>query len=143
MKTKKTPVKLYSVYVQTSIALVLGLWLLFNLVSSQLMSPLYFNLVSENRLAAASYLKHIQMLPQFLAELNKYRQIYGADIADFVFADKRQETQEINIYEAALCKNPESVTALYNLSLLYGENGNTQKAEEYLNKAKELDPSIK
>ena len=143
MKTKKTPVKLYNVYAQTSIVLALGLWLLFNLIASQLMSPLYFNLVNENRLAAASYLKHIQALPQFLTELDKYRQIYGANIANSVFADKRQETQEINKYEAALQKNPESVTALYNLSLLYREAGNQQKAEEYLDKAKELDPNIR
>ncbi len=123
--------------------LLLGLWLLFNIVASQIVPPLYFRLVNDDHLAAITYLKQIRLFPQFLAELEKYRQIYGVGIENFVFAGERERELVVQKYELALQKNPQAVTALYNLSLLYEEGDNQQKADEYLKLAKELDPIIK
>ena len=54
---------------------------------------------------------------------------------------KRKETMAE--FESLLQKNPKSRDLLYNLYLLYNEDGNKIKAEEYLKKAKEIDPTVK
>jgi tetratricopeptide (TPR) repeat protein len=103
---------------------------------------LYFRLVNGNQAAVIKYLQLIRTLPQFKTELAKYRQIYGAKIDNYVFADENEQAVAIQKYEAVLQKNPQSATALYNLSLLYGEKGNQKQADDYLSKVKELDPTI-
>lgn len=120
----------------------LGLYLLFNIVVSQMIPDLYFRLVDGNQTAVVKYLRQIRPLSQFKTELAKYRQIYGVKIDNYVFADENEQAVAINKYEAVLQKNPQSVTALYNLSLLYGEKRNKQQAEKYSRMAKELDPTI-
>lgn len=139
MKAKRLRIKNLPVFIIFALLLLL----IFNIVASQMISSLYFRLVNENYLASVNYLKKIRFFPQFPTELEKYRQIYGAGVENLVFSSEREREQTIKKYEQALQKNPQSVTALYNLSLLYAQNSNQNKVDEYLRLAKELDPTLR
>ena len=114
----------------------------FNLLSSQLISPLYFQLVKEDKNAVVSFLskiKNLSVFPLFLA-INK--NIYGNSLEQEVFAEDNKRKETIAEFESLLQKNPKSRDILYNLYLLHNEDGNKIKAEEYLRRAKEIDPLI-
>ncbi len=143
MKSKKPRRHLCNSISHAGLIFILSLYLIFNILTSQIISPLYFNLINGNKIMAViGYLEKLRLYPLFSAELQKYRHVYGTKIDDFVFASEREQKNIIHKYEQALQKNPDSVTALYNLSLLYGESGEQQKAEKYLKLAKDLDPGI-
>lgn len=53
-----------------------------------------------------------------------------------------QFAQALEIFNGMLAKNPKSADAYFNLYLTYSNMGNKVKADECLNKAKEMDPKI-
>ena len=121
----------------------LFLFLLFNLISSHLISPLYFKLLKEDKDAAVSFLRKIKKLPAFASFLDINKKNYGNSLEQEVFAPDIKRNNLIGEYELLLLKNPKSRDALYNLYLLYQEDGDEIKAGEYLRRAKEIDPMIK
>lgn len=130
------------VWIKTLLLFAIFLYLLANVLSSQLISPLYFQLVKEDKKAVALFLNKIKNLAIFppLFEMNK--KIYGNSLEQEVFSEDNKRKEAIAEHESLLQKNPKSRDALYNLYLLYYEDGNETKAEEYLNRAKEVDPLI-
>ena len=122
--------------------LFLFLSILLNIFSSQLISPLYFQLVKEDKNAVISFLNKIKNFPVFPAFLTMNKNIYGDSLEEEVFAENKKREEMIAEYEILLQKTPKSRDILYNLYLLYKEDGNKIKAEEYLRRAKEVDPSI-
>lgn len=129
------------------IKLLLGvflfLFLLFNLISSQLISPLYFQLLKEDKNVAVAFLRKIKKLPAFTSFLEINKNIYDNSFEQEVLSPDIKRNKLIEEYELLLQKNPKSRDLLYNLYLLYQEDGNEVKAEEYFQKAKEIDPMIK
>ena len=117
-------------------------FLLFNLVAGQFISPLYFQLVKEDKKAVVSFLSKIKMLPAFPLFLQMNKNIYGGSLKQEVFAKDNKRKETIAKFESLLQKNPKSRDLLYNLYLLYQEDGNGTKAEEYLRRAKVIDPMI-
>lgn len=128
------------------IKLLLGvflfLFLLFNLISSQLISPLYFQLLKEDKNVAVALLRKIKKLPAFTSFLEINKKIYGNSFEQEVLTPDIKRNNLIDEYELLLLKNPKSRDLLYNLYLLYQEDGNEIKASEYFQKAKEIDPAI-
>ena len=118
------------------------MFLVFNLIYSQLISPLYFQLAKEDKTAVTDFLSKIKNLPVFSSFLEINKNIYGNSLEAEVFAESVKRKQSIKEYESYLQKNPASRDVLYNLYLLYQDNNNQIKAKEYLNKTKELDPLI-
>ena len=118
-------------------------FLVFNLVSSQLISPLYYQIVKEDRGAVVSFLSKTKSLPAFSLFLEMSKNIYGNSLEQEVFAEDNKRKEMITKFESFLERNPKSRDLLYNLYLLYKEGGDGVKAEEYLKKAKEVDPMIK
>lgn len=116
--------------------------LLSNLVSSQLVSPLYFRLVSEDKDSVALYLQKIRGLPIFGGELEKYKAIYGGAIEEEVLRPEMEKNAKIRSLEEALKRNSKSRDVLYSLYLLYKERGDEKTAQGYLDRAQELDPNI-
>ena len=121
---------------------LLFIFLLSNLISSQLISPLYSQIVAENKNSAVLYLQKIRTLPIFDQELQKYKSIYGGAIEDDVFRPELQQNAKIRSLRLALERNSKSRDVLYNLYLLYKEKGDEKTANNYFKRALELDPNI-
>lgn len=131
----KTPVIFFSI-------LLLVIFLIINIISSQTVSPLYFSVLNENKSAVIVYLKKIVPLPFFQIELDKYKAIYGNKIEQQVFAEKTKRQQQIITLEMLLQKNPQARNVLFTLYQLYLTDGQTEKAQKYLKKAQQIDPMI-
>ncbi len=117
-------------------------FLLGNIFLSQLISPLYFRLINNDKSATITFLTKIKNFPDFSAYLDMNTGVYGDSVKKAVFAKDQQRKEEIKTLEVLLEKNPKSRDLLYDLYLLYHEDGNSAKTEEYLRKAREVDPLI-
>lgn len=122
---------------------ILFIFLLINIVSSQTVPALYFSLINEDRAAIATYLTDIRKLPFFSSELMRYKNKYGAGIEKEVFKIEEERRKNITKLEEALKNNSSSRDLLFNLSALYSEAGDMARAGEYLERAKEVDPTVK
>lgn len=120
---------------------VLSVYLLNNIISSQDISPTYFNLVNGDEMAVATYLKSIKSLPEYDMELAKYKEAMP-DVEIEIFKDDLEKRTLITNFERILEKNPSSRDALYNLYLLNSSSGDQNQALEYLRRAREIDPEI-
>lgn len=122
---------------------LLLLYLFVNILSSQLISPLYFQIAKEDRKSVIVFLEKIKDFPSFPYFLDIHKKIYGNQIEQNVFAEEVKRKETIQNLELLLRRNSKSRDILYRLSLLYREEGNQTKADEYLNKAKVIDLVIK
>lgn len=138
LKTKKLAITLLTIFT----ACLLFLFLFTNMILSQLVSPIYFQLARENKNASVSFLKKIKNLPHFIPFLEMNKNIYGEYIEQEVFAEDNKRKEMIAKFESLLEKNKKSRDLLYNLYLLYQEDKNYSKAQEYLDRAKEVDPLL-
>ncbi|MBI4974083.1 hypothetical protein HZC27_05745 [Candidatus Roizmanbacteria bacterium] len=136
-KTNPATPFLYGVFI------VFFVFIMINLVASQNISPLYFQMINDEKRAAATYLTDIRKLPLFSSELLRYKNNYGQEVEREVFKIEEARRKNITKLERALKDNPSSRDLLYNLSILYREAGDDIKAGEYLKLAKEIDPNIK
>jgi len=118
------------------------IFLIINIYFSQNISPLYQAIINNEKEAVISYLKKIKKQPFFKSELKKFTQIFNQSIAKEVFFEDEQRKIKIKKLKEALKKNPKSRDILTNLAILYQEDGNDKLAQEYFNKAKEVDPNL-
>lgn len=138
----KLPSRSFRRVLQMSGIAVVFLLVFGNVVSSQLISPLYIRLLNDGKEHAVLFLKKIRKLPEFERFLTVNKNIYGAEIEREVFADEVARNHMIQQLEDILKRNPNARDALYNLSLLFKEEGNREKASLYLKQAKEIDPFV-
>ena len=122
--------------------LLFGFFVVVNIFSSQIISPVYLRLVNEDRGGVISFLKKIMLLPQFTNEYKNYHTIYGKAFENEVFSEKKAREKKINELEQILVNNPKERDVLYSLYLLYLAHGDQKKASEYFNRAKVIDPAI-
>jgi len=119
-----------------------GAYVLLNVVFSQLISPLYFRQVTDERDAIVPYLQSVRSLPTFQKDLILYKNLYGKRIEEEVFYNDMLRENKIKELEETLLKNPSSRDTLYNLYLLYSQAGNESKALEYHARALLIDPAL-
>lgn len=141
MTDQKIKINIKKVFI-VSLFLILFIFLIINIIFSQNISSLFVGMVNNQRQAVVDYLKRIKVLPQFKKELVNYQEIYGHGLTNEVFKDERLREEKIAELESILQKNNQARDVLYGLYLLYKEAGNDNKAQSYLNKAKEIDPNI-
>jgi len=118
------------------------IFLIINIYFSQNISSLYQEIINNEKEAVISYLKKIKKQPFFKSELKKFTQIFDQSIAKEVFFEDEQRKIKIQKLKEDLKKNPKSRDILTNLAILYHEDGNDKLAQEYFNKAKEIDPNL-
>jgi len=126
------------------ILLIIGFFTLINVYSSQILHPLFFNLVNQQKKSdAVVFLKKIKGTKEFPQQLNYYKNIYGGEIEKEVFAEEVRRKEEIRKLETLLQKNEKARDVLVRLAILYFEDEDFKKAKEYYQKAKEIDPMVK
>ena len=129
-------------HVSSYLIFFLGIFLLLEIFASQIISPLYIQVVNEDKSGVVNYLKKIVSLTIYKKELSIYKITYGEGLENIVLAEKLARDNKIQKLEQLLVNSPKSRDVLYGLFLLYQEDGNKIKAEKYLQAAREVDPSI-
>lgn len=110
--------------------------LFLNLLSSQLISPIYLPFVNNNKTATVSFLQKIKILPEYSRILEMNNNIFGPRVSEEIYAQENKKNEVIKNLEQQLTINPKARDVLYSLFQL------TQD-KKYLEQAKEVDPSIK
>lgn len=123
--------------------LVMLIFIFLNIFASQKISPIYFQLINNNRQATVSFLKKINHHPQFAFFLKTNINNFDHFLENEVFSEQKIKEEKVAQLEALLKKNPKSRDVIYKLYLLNKDLGNNQPAEKYLKIAKEIDPNIK
>ncbi len=144
----KTQLKKHFVKTLRKRSVVLGYCILFlflaaNVALSQIISPLYFQLSQPNQQLIVEFLKAAKPLPLFKEKLILYKNMYGSEVEEEVFADDKQREALINQLEQILLGNPSQKDILYSLYLLYSDKGDLNTAAAYFKLAKEVDPTLK
>ncbi|MBI3366673.1 hypothetical protein HY041_03540 [Candidatus Roizmanbacteria bacterium] len=128
--------------VRWTLYLSIGVFLFFNILLSQLVSPLYYQMMNENEKATVSYIQSLHNLPLFSSEFLKFKRVFGKGFENDIFAHELQQEMMIKNFEQILDKSPYSKDILYRLYLLYSKKGDKIQAGKYLKQAKELDPNL-
>lgn len=125
------------------LAVVIGLFLLLNIVSSQTVSKLFYEFSAGKKEAAVEFLKRIKdesFFDRYFLEVSGF---YQENLEEEVYKEARERQRKIQELEEVLKLNPKARDALYSLYLLYLERGDVETANSYLNQAKEIDPETK
>jgi hypothetical protein len=117
-------------------------FLFLNLISSQFISPIYFQFINGNKTAAVNFLQKIDILPEYKKILIMNSDIYGPTIKEQIFAKNNQKKEMINNLEQKLLINPKSRDVLYGLYKLHFQEGNNLQAQKYLEQVKAVDPGF-
>ena len=118
-------------------------FLLANIFFSQKISPLFVGVSNENEPTTVYFLKKIKTLPIFSTVIKLSENVFNKNLKSQVFSEDVQRKAEIKKYERLLIKNPSSRDILYRLYQLYLADNNQNKANEYLNRAKAVDPNVR
>lgn len=113
-----------------------------NIISSQSISPLYFRLATDDFPATVTLLKMIKSFPEYPEVFSMASKQFGESIEEEVIAPKLEREKLIRKLEDALAENPNSRDVLYSLAILYQDNGDDDRAAQFMSKAKEIDPSV-
>lgn len=113
-----------------------------NLAYSQIISPIYFQFVNNDKDSTISFLQKIKGLPDYQKILKMNNDIYGSSVKEEIFKQENKKKEMINYLEQQLTINPKAREVLYSLFQLYLEEGDKNLAEDYLRRAKEVDPMI-
>lgn len=113
-----------------------------NIIFSQRYNVNMYGVMRGEKTAILNYLKHIWGTPLFNLELSTYKMDGREEVlTDWTFF-QQISTKRIQSLEEVARLHPYSPELYYNLYLLYSERGQNIKAQEYLQKARQIDPSI-
>lgn len=150
MSGKKTKKKQYSNeslmswFTHIAQAVTYGLLFMFlisNILYSQIMPDAYFQLLQGSDDAFISIIKRAKDTQYFTRLLPEIHNTVAGHEAD-IFADTHERKAQIDTLKQTLILNPQSRDVLYALYLLYKQEGDMSRAEEYLDQARQIDPTI-
>ena len=128
--------------IQVVFVITIFAFLFLNLVFSQLISPIYFRFINNDKNATINLLQKIKTFPEFQKILEMNKNIYGKTVEEETFRQENNKKLMINNLEQQLIINPKARDILYSLYQLYLAEEDTVKAEEYLKRTREVDPVI-
>lgn len=123
--------------------LLIFLILILNLISSQFISSIYFGFINNDKKITISFLQKIKILPEYQRILEMNNNIYGPIVKEEIFSQENKKKELIKNLEQQLTVNPRARDILYSLYQLYLADGDKNRANEYLRRAREVDPGIK
>lgn len=116
-------------------------YVVLNGIASQMINPLYERFVAEEVDAQVAFYKIARNLPEF-------KDIYEANAATIqslepeINKDDVTRLDTIRKLETLLEQNPSSRDLLYVISTLYKQSGDELNAQQYREKALQIDPSL-
>lgn len=116
--------------------------LLINIILSQSIPSLYFDFIDGNQDAAVTLLRRLRNRPEFNETYEEQYKIFGEDFRSTIYGPELSRKEQIDKLEGIIQQYPQSRDALYGLYKLYDEGGNHDRAQFYLEKAKEIDPQV-
>ncbi len=131
IKTKFQRSKIFEFLFVTLILFILFL----NFIYSQLISPIYFKFVNNDKVSVVTFLQKIKTLPEYSRILEMNNNIYGPTVKGEIFAQENKKKELIKNLEQQLTVNPKARDLLYSLYQL-------TKDKKYLKQTKEIDPGI-
>ena len=119
---------------------ILSAILLYNVVLSQIISPLYGKFIQNEKNSVGPILKSIQSRPEFNKLYLIYKNKYGVKIEYEVFSEKKKDELFVSDLEKILEQNLQSRDVNYNLSQVLKKTGGD--GVRYLIHAKQIDTEI-
>ncbi|CAN5169672.1 hypothetical protein BH09PAT2_BH09PAT2_07070 [soil metagenome] len=116
-------------------------FLILNIVFSQDIPSLYFQLTQDNDSSLTQFMKQAKEISTFRSMLPEIKQTF-AEREPAIYAEERARLAMITKLEEALKQNPQSSELLYSLYLLYDRGGYVEKATSYLERAHRIDPQL-
>ena len=113
-----------------------------NLTYSQIISPIYFQFVNNDKDSTVSFLQKIKDLPEYQKILEMNNDIYGPTVKEEISRQKNKKKDMINNLEQQLTINPKARDILYSLYQLYLAEGDKKQVNDYLRQTKAIDPDI-
>ncbi len=114
----------------------------YNIIASQNIHPLYFQVINDNRQAEAVFLKAIRLLPDYNYFYQIARQKYGEIVDQEMNREAERKKATIANLESILERNPKARDVLFNLGQLYESEGDIEKATLYRERAIAVDPMV-
>lgn len=118
------------------LVILVSAFLFLNLISSQLISSLYFGFINNDKTATISFLQKIKKLPEYQNVLNMNNNIYGNSVKEEILRQENKKKEVIYNLEQQLIINPKARDVLYSLYKL-------TKDDNYLKQARKVDPMLK
>lgn len=113
-----------------------------NIAISQFLPASYFSFIEGDKDSTIYFLKSVKTLPEFSTIAARQRNVFGQDIDIELFDGETKREVEIFQLEKMLVYNAKSRDVLYGLYKLYKAQGSTEKAQMYLQRAKDVDPMV-
>ncbi|MBI3620260.1 hypothetical protein HY214_03915 [Candidatus Roizmanbacteria bacterium] len=133
-------------YLQATVTFFLFLvfvgYVFINLVLSQSLPTLFFRVAAGERTAMLTFLTASQGLPEYKNIVTSAEEIYGHSIIAEFRDQLSRRHDRIGQLDQTLAINPKARDVLLELSRLYAEEKNQVKTNDYLTKAKKIDPGI-
>ncbi len=120
---------------------LLFVFLIGNILFSQRIPELYFQIVNGDSTAYVEFLKQGREANFFQLLSPEIRNIFASHEKE-IYADERQRRALIQKLKILQKQNPKSRDILYSLYLLYDKSGDENLAQQYLQQAKEIDPAV-
>lgn len=116
-------------------------YVVLNVVASQMVNPLYERFVAEEVEAQVAFYKIARTLPEF-QDLYEANTLTLQSLEPEINKDDVTRLDKIRKLETLLEQNPNSRDLLYVISTLYQQSGDETSAQEYREKALQIDPSL-
>lgn len=114
-----------------------------NLISSQSYPTLMYDLLQGREHSLVLYIKKIWGTPLYRQEMRALQEENRESVLHQMKIEEDERNKMFKSLEKVIEKYPYAPEPYYNLSLLYKNQGNTTKADEYLRKAQQIDPLLK
>lgn len=118
------------------------IFLFISIFLSQNISSIYFRVMNEDYNSTVSMLRNIDKTKDYPYVLKINTNAFGIKLKDDVNQENLKRRERIKKLETILGKNKNARDVLLALSLLYKEEGNNLKSDEYLRRARALDPLL-
>jgi tetratricopeptide (TPR) repeat protein len=123
--------------------LIAVLYVAFNILASQSLSPLFFKLVEKPTIQDAAHFAHlIKNQPEYKNQISYFTEGFGQDFTSEMQKNSQIRKKEITILQGKLKTNPSSRDLLVELAIAYYTDKDLSEAKKTYLQAKKLDPTL-
>jgi tetratricopeptide (TPR) repeat protein len=113
-----------------------------NILASQSFPQIMYDVMGGSTSATAEYLKRIWGTQQFAYEIKNIKEHNEESILKEMNAEESEQNKMIEALKSTIKQYPYAPEPYYNLSLIYAQRGQHERSLEYLQSARQIDPSL-